>query len=307
MHPGVPPQLRATCQGISPPPPPARAGGKERTTGQLTLPGGSKRDTVPNPGSSFAAGRSILPITSARGTSSPGKPPPEDHPKMDNYIPVLTKARRPLAPCHPNRAKSLVKAGKARFITRYGIRCIILNKTAVPKLKTRCRVQLRVKPGAAVTGIAITLEHPDGSRSVLMALQIEHRGRTITKALIKRRQRRRNRRYRKTATGSPGSSTAPNPKAGCPPALSPGCPTPSPGYGDSARFCPSPTSTSRPPSTTPHSSATRKLKARSTSRAPSTKPTCGPPSSTGTDINASTAVNPANATGSNWTTPIPKL
>ena len=37
------------CQGISPPPPPARAGGKERTTGQPTLPGGSKRDNVPEP------------------------------------------------------------------------------------------------------------------------------------------------------------------------------------------------------------------------------------------------------------------
>ena len=138
---------------------------------------------------------------------------------MDNYIPVLTKARRPLAPCHPNRAKSLVKAGKARFITRYGIRCIILNKTAVPKLKTRCRVQLRVKPGAAITGIAITLEHPDGSRSVLMAFQLEHRGKIITRALIKRRQRRQNRRYRKTRYRKPRFLNRTKPEGWLPPSI----------------------------------------------------------------------------------------
>ena len=138
---------------------------------------------------------------------------------MDNYIPVLTKARRPLAPCHPRRAKGLVQAGKARFITRYGVRCIILNKTVVPKLKTCCKVQLRVKPGAAITGIAITLEHPDGSRSVLMALQLEHRGKIITKALIKRRQRRRNRRYRKTRYRQPRFLNRTRPEGWLPPSL----------------------------------------------------------------------------------------
>ena len=47
---------------------PAERLGQARPTGQLTLPGGSLRNTVPNPGSGSFAGMSILQRTLARGT-----------------------------------------------------------------------------------------------------------------------------------------------------------------------------------------------------------------------------------------------
>ena len=64
-----------------------------------------------------------------------------------NYIPVLTRNGRPLAPCHSGRAQELVNAGKGRFQHRYGIRCLILNKTQIPRVKTSSKVDLRIDPG----------------------------------------------------------------------------------------------------------------------------------------------------------------
>ena len=95
---------------------------------------------------------------------------------MHNYVPVLTSKSRPLTPCHPKRASSLVRAGKAQFKHRCGIRCIVLTKTNVPKVQQRSKLQLRIDPGARHTGIAITRDDPDGSRAVRLALVINHRG-----------------------------------------------------------------------------------------------------------------------------------
>ena len=122
---------------------------------------------------------------------------------QQNYIPVLTKARRPLAPCHPRRAKSLVRKGKASFKHHYGIRCIVLHKTQIPKLKNSSKVELRIDPGSQTTGIAITRNHKDNSREALIGIELHHRGRAITRRLIKRRQLRRTRRCRKTRFRQP--------------------------------------------------------------------------------------------------------
>ena len=97
-----------------------------------------------------------------------------------------------------HRAKGLFRQEKASFRHRSGIRIIILNKTKVPKLKNSSKIQLRMDPGASTTGMAVTRNYPDGSRDALMALEITHQGKAITRRLIKRRQLRRGRRYRKT-------------------------------------------------------------------------------------------------------------
>ena len=138
---------------------------------------------------------------------------------MDNYVPVLTIKGRPLAPCHPKRARSLVRAGKAQFKHRYGIRCIVLTRTNVPKLRGRCKLQLRIDPGARHTGIAITRDSADTSRTVGLALVINHRGRTIKKAMTKRRQMRRGRRYRKTRYRKPRFDNRTRPAGWLPPSL----------------------------------------------------------------------------------------
>ena len=136
-----------------------------------------------------------------------------------NYIPVLTKSGRPLAPCHPSRARSLVAAGKARFQHRRGIRCIILNKTNIPRVKTSRKVELRIDPGSRTTGIATTRDNPDGSRASLIGIEIQHQGRAITERLIKRRRNRRNRRCRKTRYRKPRFQNRTRPDGWLPPSI----------------------------------------------------------------------------------------
>ena len=136
-----------------------------------------------------------------------------------NYIPVLTRNGRPLAPCHPNRARSLVKAGKARFQYRRGIRCIILNRTNIPKVKTSSKVEIRIDPGSRTTGIAITKDNRDGSRNSLIGIEIHHQGKAITRRLTKRGQRRRNRRYRKNRFRKPRFNNRTKPDSWLPPSI----------------------------------------------------------------------------------------
>ena len=115
-----------------------------------------------------------------------------------NYIPVLTYNRRPLAPCHLYRATSLVKHGKAHMMVKNGVRYIVLHKTKIPKLKSSSKVSIRIDPGSKKTGIAITRDLKDGSRQVLLCIEIQHHGRAIKNRLTKRTKKRSTRRYRKT-------------------------------------------------------------------------------------------------------------
>ena len=138
---------------------------------------------------------------------------------MDNYVPVLTRDGRPLGPCHPKRARSLVKQGKASFRHRRGIRCIILHKTNIPKVKNASKLQLRIDPGAEKTGIAVTRDHSDDSRSALLVLELQHRGRAIKNAMVKRKQHRSKRRYRKTRYRQPRFNNRTRPSDWLPPSL----------------------------------------------------------------------------------------
>ena len=100
------------------------------------------------------------------------------------YVPVLTTNKRPPAPCHPTKAKSLVAQGKATFKYKHGIRCIILQKSNVPKVKNASKPVLQRNPGSRSTAMAITRENHDGSRSCVLTLEFLHRGRYITRKLI---------------------------------------------------------------------------------------------------------------------------
>ena len=136
-----------------------------------------------------------------------------------NYIPVLTRSGRPLAPCHPSRARELVARGRAEFQHRRGIRCIVLRKTNIPKIRNSSKVELRIDPGSQTTGIAITRDNPDGSRNSLIGIEIQHQGKAITKRLTKRGQRRQNRRYRKTRYRKPRFNNRTRPAGWLPPSI----------------------------------------------------------------------------------------
>jgi len=105
---------------------------------------------------------------------------------------VLDAERKSLMPCHPARAKELLKKGKAAVFRRYPF-TIILKERKGGDVQP---VALKVDPGSKTTGIALVAEFKRG-KEVIWAAEIEHRGQFIRDALLSRRLLRRNRRNRK--------------------------------------------------------------------------------------------------------------
>ncbi len=105
---------------------------------------------------------------------------------------VLDSQQRPLMPCHPARARELLRKGRAAVFRRYPF-TIILSDRAGGDTQP---IALKVDPGARTTGVALVADGRRGKR-VVWAAEITHRGGQIRKALLSRRQRRRARRTRK--------------------------------------------------------------------------------------------------------------
>ncbi|WP_039932885.1 RNA-guided endonuclease IscB, partial [Limnospira maxima] len=97
--------------------------------------------------------------------------------------------RKPLTPCKPGMARSLLKAGKASVFRRYPF-TIILNKEVDANPEP---LELKLDPGSKVTGIALKQ-----GNHIIFAAELQHRGQQIKEALLSRRQLRRSRRNRKT-------------------------------------------------------------------------------------------------------------
>lgn len=106
-----------------------------------------------------------------------------------NYVLVLDTNKKPLTPCKPGVARSLLKKQKAAVFRRYPF-TIILKKEVMENPKS---CQLKIDPGSRITGWALLLNH-----AVIWAGELTHRGQQIKDALLSRRQLRRGRRNRKT-------------------------------------------------------------------------------------------------------------
>jgi 5-methylcytosine-specific restriction endonuclease McrA len=108
---------------------------------------------------------------------------------------VIDSEQRPLAPCHPPRARRLLSQGKAA-VWRHSPFIIIL-KRAVPVRPEAAPGPLRLKldPGSRVTGLAIV---NDTTGQVVWAAELQHRGQQVHAALFARRAIRRSRRQRHT-------------------------------------------------------------------------------------------------------------
>ncbi len=106
-----------------------------------------------------------------------------------NCVLVLDAARRPLDPCHPARARELLRKGKAAVFRRYPFPLIL--KREYPNGQ-RQAYEVKLDPGAKVTGIAIVRNE----REVIWAGELEHRGFQIRAKLTARRASRRLRRAR---------------------------------------------------------------------------------------------------------------
>lgn len=112
-----------------------------------------------------------------------------------NFVFVLDTNRKPLAPCKPGIARSLLKAGKARVFRRYPF-TIVLEKRVSEKPKG---LQLKIDPGSKQTGFALVTR----GQEVIWVMVLAHRGQQIKNALLRRRGVRRGRRSRRTRYRKP--------------------------------------------------------------------------------------------------------
>ncbi|NEQ09467.1 MAG: HNH endonuclease [Moorea sp. SIO4E2] len=127
---------------------------------------------------------------------------------------VLDKDKQPLEPCHPARARELLKKRRAKVFKRYPFTIILLDRTVNNSVTHPYRI--KIDPGSKTTGIAIVQE---STGRVTNALEIYHRGLQIKNALESRRALRRGRRNRKTRYRKPRFINRIKPEGWLPPSL----------------------------------------------------------------------------------------
>lgn len=108
-----------------------------------------------------------------------------------NQVFVLDTRCKPLTPCHPARARALLKNGKAAVFRR--IPFTIVLKTAIPDAVVK-PLTVKIDPGSKITGLALA----EGNGRIVFGAELEHRGTAIKARLDSRRTSRRLRRHRKT-------------------------------------------------------------------------------------------------------------
>lgn len=111
---------------------------------------------------------------------------------------VLDKNLKPLDPCHPARARELLKKRRAKVFKRYPF-TIVLQERTVEKSVTHSH-RIKIDPGSKTTGVAVVVEE---TGRVTNALLISHRGQQIKHSLYARKALRRGRRNRKTRYRQP--------------------------------------------------------------------------------------------------------
>jgi 5-methylcytosine-specific restriction endonuclease McrA len=127
---------------------------------------------------------------------------------------VLDHNKQPLMPCHPARARKLLKKRKAAIYRRYPF-TIILTHRLGGDLQP---VEIKFDPGSRTTGIALVGHFERGSE-VIWAGNLNHRGLQIKSNLDSRRTIRRSRRNRKTRYRPARFLNRRRPKGWFPPSL----------------------------------------------------------------------------------------
>ena len=108
---------------------------------------------------------------------------------MQNRVFVLDTNRNPLMPCRPQRARRLLKNGRASVYRRYPFTIIIHDLEGGDTQP----VQVKIDPGSKQTGIAVV-----AAGEVVWGAELEHRAQRVADRMTSRRQLRRGRRHRKT-------------------------------------------------------------------------------------------------------------
>ncbi len=87
------------------------------------------------------------------------------------YVLVLAASGQPLMPCHPARARALLRAGHAAVYRREPFTIILKERVGGAVQPT----EVKLDPGAHTTGIAVVVTGKRGRRLV-WAGEIQHRG-----------------------------------------------------------------------------------------------------------------------------------
>ena len=127
---------------------------------------------------------------------------------------VLDQSKKPLMPCHPARARELLRRKKVAVLKLNPFTIILFNRTGGDKQP----LELKFDPGSKTTGIAIVIEGGNGLKAIWGA-NLFHRGESIKKGLLSRRAIRRSRRNRKTRYREPRFLNRTRPKGWLAPSL----------------------------------------------------------------------------------------
>ncbi len=130
------------------------------------------------------------------------------------YVFVLDNTRQPLMPCHPARARELLKNGRAAVYRQQPFTIILKEREGGETQST----EVKLDPGSKQTGIAVVINGKRGKR-VVWAGVLVHRGQAVTDALDKRRAVRRSRRARHTRYRAPRFSNRTRQSGWLPPSL----------------------------------------------------------------------------------------
>ena len=103
---------------------------------------------------------------------------------------VLDRSKQPLMPCHPARARELLREGKAAVFRRFPFTLILKEREGGITQATG----VKLDPGSKKTGIALVAAFQRRGNVVIWAAELEHRGAAIRKLLEQRRGHRRHRR-----------------------------------------------------------------------------------------------------------------
>ena len=128
------------------------------------------------------------------------------------YVFVVDVSGQPLDPCHPARARELLRQHRAVVQRRYPFTIQMVDRTRSESTVHEHR--LKIDPGSKTTGLALLR----GAR-VVWAAELTHRGQRIKQLLDDRRAIRRNRRQRKTRYRAPRFLNRTRPPGWLPPSL----------------------------------------------------------------------------------------
>ena len=109
--------------------------------------------------------------------------------------PVYSSDKLPLMPCHPARARILLRNGRAVPHHTKGIFGIRMLDRTREESEVQ-EIDLHIDQGSRTTGIAVTTDNPEGERTVLAAVEIRHRAPAIKNKMTKRSNHRRGRRHK---------------------------------------------------------------------------------------------------------------